>query len=473
MTDPNHRRRRTIAVVGGGISGLAAAWTVRHEASDLGIDADVVVFESSARVGGKLRVAELAGQPVDVGAEALLVRRPEGRALVEAAGLGDRLIAPSTLSARVRARGANHPLPRGTMFGVPGDLDELERSGVLSDAGFAAVTAEADLEPLAPLDSDVSVGDLVGARLGPEVVQRLVEPLLGGVYAGDPNRLSFAATMPQLYAALAESGGYLRETARALSPIGPAPDPGSVFASLDGALGHLPLALAAALPDVRVSATVRAINRRPDGYRLVLGSAAEPETFDADGVIIATPAAKSARLLRELDAAAAFELNTIETASMAIVSLAYRDAELPPGSGLLVGSGQGFAVKAITVSSQKWPGTPPGLTLLRASVGRAGDATDLQRDDAELAELATREVGALLGFAARPIDRLVTRWGGGLPQYDVGHLATVDRIESSVARLPDLALCGASYHGIGIPACIATATTAARRVLTSLSQRGE
>ena len=461
--------RRRIAVVGGGISGLAAAWAIRQARPDV----DVVLFEAAAQVGGKLRIGEIAGHHVDVGAEALLVRRPEGRALVDAVGLGSQLVAPLTLSARVRARGANHPLPRGTIFGVPGNLDELRNSGLLSDAGFAAVVAEADRAPLEPIDGDIAVGELATDRLGTELVQRLIEPLLGGVYAGDPNRLSLAATMPQLFAVLAETGGYLCAAAQRLTPIGAPAAPADVFASLAGGLGQLPSAIAASLPDVRTGVTVRAITPLVTGYRLAVGSAADSGWFDADGVVLATPAAKTARLLREVDAAAAADLDTIETASMAIVTLAYRDVELPAGSGLLVGSGQGFAVKAITISSQKWPGSPAGLTLLRASIGRAGDATHLQRDDAELAELAAREVGALLGLDARPIDQLVTRWGGALPQYGVGHLATVARIEASVGRRPGLAVCGASYRGVGIPACIASGTSAAHQVLATVAPRGQ
>jgi oxygen-dependent protoporphyrinogen oxidase len=192
----------------------------------------------------------------------------------------------------------------------------------------------------------------------------------------------------------------------------------------------------------------------------------------ADAVVVAVPAGKAAALLRDVVPSAAAELDGIEMASMAIVTLALPQAQLPPGSGLLVGSGEGYAVKAVTLSSQKWPGTPPDRVLLRASVGRAGQTRDLQREDDELVELVRRELVDLIGLDATPIDSLVTRWGGGLPQYGVGHVERIQRIRTAVATVPGLAVCGATYDGLGIPACIASATRVVDAVLASVPGRG-
>jgi protoporphyrinogen/coproporphyrinogen III oxidase len=445
----------TVAVVGGGISGLAAAWTLAADGRD------VIVLEAAPAVGGKLRTATIADVPVDVGAEAMLARRPEGIALLDELGLTP--VVPLTTAASVRAGGALHPLPARTLLGIPGDIDALAASGVLTPHALDRVAAEPALDPLPPLRDDVSVGALVRDRLGNELTDRLVEPLLGGVYAGRADALSLRAAIPALAGALAE-GGSLVEAARTIV-AGPSardrPASGPVFVSLPGGLGRLPGALAGAGRfAVRTGVTVRAIRRSGSGFVLEYGAVPVAEQLFADAVVVATPAAKAARLLADVAAPAAGELARIESASMAIITLAYRDAALPPGSGLLVGAREGLAIKAVTISSQKWPLDTGGLTVLRASVGRAGEAQLLQRGDAELIALVRHELGGLFGITADPVDAIVTRWGGGLPQYAVGHVETVARIRAAVAAVPGLAVCGAAYDGVGIPACIASARAA-------------
>jgi oxygen-dependent protoporphyrinogen oxidase len=241
--------------------------------------------------------------------------------------------------------------------------------------------------------------------------------------------------------------------------------------SLSGGLGRLPERLAASGRfTVRTGVTVRTIRRTGQGFRLECGPVPATEIVDADAVVVATPAAKAARLLSDVAPTAAAELSTVDTASMAIITLAYRDVTLPPGSGLLIGVGEGLRVKAVTLSSQKWPGFPAGLAVLRASVGRAGENADVQRDDEELVTLVRKELRTLIGVEAAPLDSRVTRWGGGLPQYAVGHVERVARIRAAVARVPGLAVCGATYDGVGIPACIASARQAADQVLANREQ---
>ena len=312
MNQPAPRR---VVVVGGGIAGLTAA----HDLAATG--AEVLVLEGSPRTGGKLRRAPVAGVTVDVGAEAMLNRRPEGVALARALDLP--VEHPTAASSRVWTRGALRPLPRSLM-GVPLDLDQLADSGVLSSEGLARVRAERDLPPT-PVDGDVSVGDLVAARLGDEVVDRLVEPLLGGVYAGRARELSARATVPQLVALL-ERGPLLDASV----PASDVP----VFAGLRGGMAGLADALVAAGAfEVRTGATVRELRRSTgaDGgsrFALTIGSAAHPELVEADAVVLATPAAPTARLLAGLAPVAAAELAALEYASMAVVTLAFRAAEL-------------------------------------------------------------------------------------------------------------------------------------------------
>jgi oxygen-dependent protoporphyrinogen oxidase len=459
-----------VVVVGGGISGLAAAWSIAGRLPS----ADVVVLEGSPLLGGKLRVGSIAGIPVDVGAEAMLARRPEAVGLAREVGLGDELIEPTTTSAQVRAGGVLHALPAKTIMGIPADLDAARASGVLSEGALDRVAAEPSADPLAALDDDVAVGAIVRARLGNEITDRLVEPLLGGVYAGRADELSLHATMPALFGRLA-AGGSLVQAAQAVVDTGAHnAAAGPVFASISGGIGRLAEQLAASGRfTARTSTTVREIARTPTGFRLTCGPVPQPEYMDADAVVVAVPAAKAAMLLRDVVPAAAAELRAVESASMAITTLAYRDVELPAGSGLLIGAREGLVVKAVTLSSQKWPLDTGGLTVLRASVGRAGEPQVLQREDAELVAIVRRDLRALLGIEADPVDSLVTRWGSGLPQYAVGHVERVARVRAAVADIPGLAVCGATYDGVGIPACIASATAAADRVVAALDRQGQ
>ncbi|MBB6627086.1 FAD-dependent oxidoreductase [Nocardioides sp. KIGAM211] len=457
---PSPSDRRRAVVVGGGIAGLTAARDLAAAGHE------VLLLEGSDRLGGKLLRRRVAGVAVDVGAEAMLNRRPEGVELAEAVGL--TVEHPTTASSRIWTRDALRPLPRSLM-GVPLDVDDLARSGVLSDAGLARVREEPGLPPTR-IEGDPSVGELVEARLGAEVVDRLVEPLLGGVYAGNSRALSARSTVPQLVA-MAGRGSLLE--AAAVLPISGVP----VFAGLPGGMAGLVDALAdllAADPRVtlRTGATVRALGRTPEGFVLTVGPTTAPERVPADLVVLATPAAPTGRLLGDLAPVAAAELAAIEHASTAVVTLALRardltgTALLDGGSGFLVPPVDGRRIKAATFSFAKWGwvrdagrGALDGedLLLLRTSLGRHGDAVALQATDEELVAASLADLALATGLAARPVDTHVQRWGGGLPQYAPGHLERVARIRVDVARVPGLSVCGAAYDGVGIPAVIASA----------------
>ena len=471
--------RPVIAIVGAGIAGLAAAVFLRDE------PAQVIVLDGAARPGGKLAVAEVAGCPVDVGAEALLSRRPEGTGLIEAVGLGGELVPAGTTAARIWSRGGMRPLPARQFMGVPADAAGLAQAGLLSPAGLARARQEPDL-PSTHRDGDVPVASYVAARFGQEVVDRLVDPLLGGVYAGRCEELSFEATLPALAGASRRHATLTAAAAALLPPpaadhaasdgAASAPRP-PVFSSLAGGLGTLPPALATASgAQLRTGAMVRELVPTDRGWRLTIGSAHAPQWLDADAVILALPARPASRLLAGVPgaAAAAAGLGEISYASMAIVTLAYPVAafpRLPDSSGYLVPAVDGHPVKAVTFSSVKWPhlqAGPDGLVFVRCSVGRIGEEAVLHHDDADLAALAAADLAAATGVRGRPAASLVTRWGGALPQYTVGHLARVDRVRASLASQPRLAACGAVYAGVGIPACIATARDAVDQILAGL-----
>ncbi len=467
----------SVAIIGGGISGLAAAFLLR----DSGLA--VTVLEGSPRLGGKLAVSEVAGVAVDAGAEALLARRPEGTGLISELGLSEELQLPGTTSAGIWTRGRIRPLPRRQFMGVPADIGDLAATGILSEDGLARARLDLSL-PASDADGDESVTTRVGGRFGPELVDRLVEPLLGGVYAGRCEDLSFEATLPGL-AQAARKHSSLTAAAAQLMPAGPARGQPAlpIFTTLTGGLGTLPAAIAAASgATVRTRAMVRELTRTAAGWRLTVGSAHAPEYLDADGVIIAVPAVPASRLLAGTASQAAAALGEIRYASMAVVTVAYPVASFPApvtGSGFLVPAVDRRAIKAVTFSTVKWPhlrAAGHDLHIVRCSVGRFGEDAILQREDTELAAVAAADLADATGVRGRPADVVVSRWGGGLPQYSVGHLDRVARIRTGLAAQPGLAVCGAAYDGVGIPACIATAKQAVDQVVAyvgSLRKPGE
>ncbi|MET8471313.1 protoporphyrinogen oxidase [Streptomyces sp. NPDC006422] len=452
-------RGRKVLVVGGGIAGLAAA----HRLLDGDERVRVTVLEADDRLGGKLRVGDIAGARVDLGAESMLARRPEAVGLAREVGLGDRLQPPSTASASIWTRGALRPMPKGHVMGVPGTAEALE--GVLSDEGLRRIRRDDHLPP-AHIGDDVAVGKYVTARLGREVVDRLVEPLLGGVYAGDADLISMRSAVPQLFeeaakhVSLTEAVRAIQERAAAKQQTGP------VFMGIEGGIGTLPGAVADAVRakggEILLGERATSLTTRDGLWRLGTESG---RAFEADQVIVALPAPAAASLLRTASPMASQELRRIEYASMALITMAFRksEADLPEGSGFLVPPVDGHTIKAATFASRKWGWIAeqnPDLMVVRTSVGRYGDEKDLARDDNDLVDLSRQDLREATGLGAAPVAAHVTRWKDGLPQYPVGHAARVDRIREHIAAVPGLAVCGAAYDGVGIPACIASAYAA-------------
>ncbi|MBL7499329.1 protoporphyrinogen oxidase [Frankia sp. CNm7] len=462
-----------VVIVGGGIAGLAAAHALAGKA-------EVTVLEAGARVGGKLRTTPFEGLDLEEGAESFLARVPEGQRLARQVGLGHDIVHPATTSASLWINGRLRPIPPNTLLGVPTDALGLVRSRVLSPRGLLRAAADLAL-PRTKLPDDPTVGEYVGARVGRQIVDRLVDPLLGGVYAGRADALSLRATVPQLVPILAEDRSLLLGAHRVRARTAPvaATGPSPVFATVRGGLGTFAARVAEASgATVRTGMIARRLARVEGGWRVDVDEAGAAgdigavvtgprgnASLDADAVILAVPAGVARDLLTPIAPHAAAPLAGVPYASIGLVTLVYRDVDLPAGSGFLVPARERATIKAATYLSAKWPHVSAGgpLRVVRASVGRAGAEQDLRRSDVELAGVVAAEIAHATGLSARPVASRVSRWGGGLPQYLPGHLERVAMVRRALP--PGLALAGAGYDGVGIPACIRSGEAAAEAVL--------
>ncbi len=461
----NGARGLKIAVIGGGISGLAAARLLARSGFR------VTVFESTGRWGGKLAPVMLDGVRLDGGAESVLARRPEAVRLIDDLGLGGRRVHPTAAKPQLLIKGSPQPLPP-SMMGVPTDLEALR--SVLSESGFQAAQTEPE-RPAPALDHDLPIGRYVDQRFGAEVTDRLLEPLLGGVYAGDSRQLSFEAVAHALFQR-ARAGGSLLDHARDGARGGDGP----VFAGLTGGVNLIIDALVAELEgadvQLRLGAPVRELQERGRRFQLTVGPASDPESIMADGVVLAAPARSTGRLLSGLIPAAA-KFSAIPYASVAVVTMIIRGLD-SPGSGLLVPRGGLSTIKAMTYSSNKWDwigeqastAWGAGTAIVRASIGRIGVADQLQLPDGALLDRTFAEARWIPGWASTELIKgSVSRWGGALPQYLVGHRSLIARLRSDLSRVHGVAAAGAALDGVGIAACLASAESAVDKIITDLA----
>ncbi|MEU4313714.1 protoporphyrinogen oxidase [Nocardia sp. NPDC024068] len=447
-----------IAVVGGGISGLVTAYRLRRL---LGEPVRPTVIESRDRVGGVLHTVPIAGEPVDLGAEAFVGRRPEVPALLRELDIADQLVHPAGLRPLLWAGGRAHPLPERTLMGIPTGPDSV--AGLVDAETLARIGAE----PGRPLDwrpgADIDVHSLVADRFGAQTVARSVDPLLGGVYAGSARSIGLRAALPTVAAAL--DRGAVSLTA-AVSAALPPPSDTPVFGALRDGYGALLRALAErADAEIVRDTPVTALRRTQGGWRV------DP-VGEFDAVVLATPAPVTARLLADIAPVAAAAAGAIELSSSALVALELpKDTALPENSGVLVATGEALRAKAFTLSSRKWTHLAARETaLVRVSFGRFGDDSALRCTDTELVAAATADLGTVTGVPITPLSAVVQRWPGGLAQYAPGHPERVAAIESALGDFDDLAVTGAYLHGVGVPACVASATSAADRIAAATTR---
>lgn len=441
-------------VVGGGISGLVAAYRLRVTA---GPDATITVFDPADRLGGVLRTERVGGQWLDVGAEAFVARRPEVPALLAELGLTDRQVGTTGVRPLIYSQDRLHPMPQHTLQGIPAGA--LAMAGLVDDATIARITDE----PMRPLrwgrGADPNVADLVADRFGDQVVARSVDPLLGGVYAGSAASIGLRAAVPTLAAALDRGARNLTEAVREALPP---PAHGSVFGAVDGGYTVLLDALRAQARFDWAQVSVQRVDRTARGVELLDD---EGNRWPADGVVLAVPAPQLPRLVEHFAPRSAAAARRIPVASAAVVALALPGGTpLPQQSGVLVATGERLHAKAMTLSSRKW-GRRGNVELVRLSYGRFGDDLARSAGDDDLLAWAAADLATVFGIHAEPVDSHVQRWIDAMPQYGPGHAGLITELRAGLPR--DVVVAGGYLDGIGVPACVASASRAVASLATA------
>ncbi|MFG1929870.1 protoporphyrinogen oxidase [Mycobacterium sp. NPDC048908] len=441
------------AVVGGGISGLVAAYRLRVAWPT----ATITVFDPADRLGGVLRTERIGGQPLDVGAEAFIARRPEVPALLAELGLTGRQIATTGARPLIYSQRKLHPLPAATVQGIPSQPQAL--AGLVDDSAIGWMLAEQTRPFSWRPGADPSVADLVADRFGEQVVTRSVDPLLAGVYAGSAATIGVRSAVPTLATALDRGARSLTEAVRdALPP----PSTGPVFGAVDGGYAVLVDELVRRAGIRWAQVAVQHLDRVPQGWALVDD---EGQRWHADAAVLAVPAPRLPRLIETVAPRTAVAARRIEVASSALVALGLPGGTpLPDQSGVLVAGGEPVRAKAITLSSRKW-GQRGNVELVRLSYGRFGDDLARNAGDEDLLEWASRDLATVFGVAVEPVDCHVQRWIDAMPQYGPGHQDVVAELRAGLP--PTLAVAGGYLDGIGVPACVAAATRAAASLVTA------
>jgi len=476
--------RSSVVIIGGGISGLAAAWELTG-----GVDGPrdasprVELVEAHDYLGGTLTTTTFAGRTIDLGADGFLARRPEATALVDELGWKDRLEAIAASGSSIWLRGALYELPSGLSLGVPTSSAMVRSVKGLSASARRHARRDELMAKRLSVGDDISIGEILRTKLGPELAYQFIEPMVGGIQAGRIDELSAKSVFPSLLEA-ARLGGSLMKNLRKLGEAGRGPvavtsetDP--LFCSLTSGVGSLPGELARQLRSrgvvLRTASSVTALRRSPSGsYPWEVDTATT--TTPANALIVTTPAPVTGQLLGHFDHALE-ALRHVATAGAAMITFSIDRSQiaLPEhGTGILVPlgtmwSGEGsMLVTAITLLDRKWPHlSRHDDVLLRAHVGRSDDARWTQLDDDELTARVARELAVLLPSFGSPNETLVQRWLPGLPQYYVGHDTMVASARAAGAPLR-LALAGGSYDGVGVPASIGSGRRAAREILGTL-----
>lgn len=460
---------KRIAIIGGGIAGLSAAYYL-EKARRAGANLQWVLFEKSDRLGGVIQTERRDGFVIEAGPDSFLSVKPDASRLCQELGLGDQLISSNDASRKtyILVKGKLVPIPHGLEFMVPTRIWPMATTPLFSFSTKLRMAAE--LFSSARKDSgDESVGDFVRRHFGQEMVDRVAEPLLAGVYGGNAERLSIRAVLPRFAEMERQHGSLVRATLKAKTLARPGTKQQPLFTSLKNGMQQMVEALVAALPPSSIRMRQQNLSLRPANDDWQIESAGLNERFQE--VLLAAPAPAAAGLLRQFHPALIEGLAKIEYTSSAAVALAYDQAGLPAGHGFLVPRSEGRKLMACTFVHKKFSHrVPDDKKLLRCFFSSSRMPDLLAHSDETLEQIARKELKDILGLTAEPKFARTFRWDRAMAQYETGHLERVAEMEKIIAEMPGFHIIGNSFHGIGVPDCIKSARLAVEQITSGVSQ---
>ncbi|PKR78296.1 protoporphyrinogen oxidase [Halalkalibacillus sediminis] len=442
--------KNKIVIIGGGITGLTAAYYLQKE----NIDAEITLIEQSDRLGGKIQTEEKDGFTIERGPDSILERKPAGKRLIEELGLADQIVHNATGQAFILSQDHLHPIPKGGFMGIPTKVTPYAFSSLFSISGKVAALKDL-VRSRSEVEGDISVGQFFRRRLGNQVVDRLIHPLISGIYAGDIDRLSLMATFPNFY----QLEQNHRSLMLGLKKTMPKKRGGakSAFITLNGGLQKIVDALENELTSTNIlrNTKVKHIEKNAQNYTIHLVD--EEEVLDADHIVMTTPHQVTSKIFSQYDFM--HKLMEVKNTSVANVVLAFNENavhDLPNGTGFVVSRKEQYRMTACTWTHKKWPHTTPeGYVLMRVYVGKPGDEELIQESDEHIKSVVLEDLQSVIKIDGDPIFHMVTRWNEAMPQYTVGHLERLKELENKMAeKLPNVYLAGNAYRGVGIPDCM-------------------
>ncbi|WP_243291445.1 protoporphyrinogen oxidase [Bacillus sp. FJAT-47783] len=463
-------QKKKVVIIGGGITGLSTAFYLQKELIEKGLPVEISLIEAKPRLGGKIETVQRDGFVIERGPDSFLERKKSATELISDIGLADELVNNATGQSYVYARDRLNPIPEGSVMGIPTNIRPFITSGLFSLPGKIRAASDFFL-PAKQAEGDQSLGQFFRRRLGSEVVDHLIEPLLSGIYAGNIDELSLMATFPQFYEIEQKHRSLILGMKKTMPTNRPKRKKGifqtvrtglqSVVETLEGKLEHV---------QVKKGMKVNELKRAENGYSLLLG---DGTTLQADAVVVATSHQALNNLFKENDVDFSYFLNMPAT-SVATVAMAFPEEGVQltgNGTGFVISRNSGFTITACTWTHRKWPHTAPkGKALLRAYVGKAGDEAIVEQSDDIIVKTVIEDLQRIMKIKGEPEFSIVTRLKQSMPQYNVGHKEKIQEVKKNVANTyPGIYLTGASFEGLGIPDCIDQGKHAVRDVLQFLN----